>query len=99
MKYLDKAVFAAGGALFVTAGVAALTSKCAKKIYTDCTALVLRGRDKVMETQATLKENCQDIYEDAQIINKEKAAETAAEKLEEAKAMVEAAAAEEKAEK
>lgn len=39
MKYLDKAVFAAGGALFVTAGVAALTSKCAKKIYTDCTAL------------------------------------------------------------
>ena len=72
MKWSKLALFA-GGILAGTAGVAALTSKDAKKAYTHCTAAVLRGKDKMMETGAKLKENCGDIYADAQDINEERA--------------------------
>ncbi len=75
----------AGGVLFGTAGIAILSSKDAKNAYTHCTAAVLRGKDSVMKTAATVKENCGDIYEDAKDIN-EKAAE---EKVEAARAIVE----------
>ena len=88
MKQWDKAAFFAGGILFATAGVAALTSECAKKIYTNCTALVLRGKDYVMDTQAAIRENCLDIYEDALDINEEKAQEAAERELEEARELL-----------
>lgn len=72
----------AGGVLFGTAGIAILSSKDAKNAYTHCTAAVLRGKDSVMKTAATVKENCGDINEKRY----EKAAE---EKVEAARAIVE----------
>ena len=52
MIKLDKkhsGVFAAG-VLFGTAGIKLLSSKDAKKVYTNCTAAVLRAKDCVMKT-------------------------------------------------
>ena len=69
LKNLKKLGVFAGGVLFGTAGIAVLASKDAKKLYTQCTAAVLRGKDSVMKTTATLKENCGDIYADAKDIN------------------------------
>jgi len=69
-----------GGVLFGTAGVKVLSSKDAKKVYTNCTAAVLRAKECVMDTVATVQENAEDIYAEAQQINEERAAE--AEELE-----------------
>lgn len=79
----------AGGVLFGTAGISILTSKDAKKLYTHCTAAVLRGKDSVCQTYTTLKENCGDIYSDATDINDERYAKADEEKLAAAKALVE----------
>ena len=57
----------AAGFLAGTVGKLILTSKDAKKVYTHCTAAVLRGKDTLMETTTTLRENCEDIYEDAMV--------------------------------
>ena len=65
----------AGGALFGSAGIELLTSKDAKKVYTQCTAAVLRMKDQVMKTATTLQENCGDILADAKEINEQRAAE------------------------
>ena len=64
MNWAKVALFA-GGALFGSAGIEILTSKDAKKLYTQCTAAVLRMKDSVMETATTLQENCGDILADA----------------------------------
>ena len=66
-------IFAAGVA-FGTAGIKILTSKDAKKLYTNCTAAVLRAKACVMKTASTLQENAEDIYAEAQQINEERAA-------------------------
>lgn len=63
----------AGGTLFGTAGVKILSSDDAKKVYTQCTAAVLRAKDCVMKTVTTVQENAGDIYEDAKTINEERA--------------------------
>ena len=68
----------AGGTLFGTAGVKILASDDAKKVYTQCTAAVLRAKDCVMKTVTTVQENAGDIYEDAKTINEERAAKEAA---------------------
>lgn len=67
-------IFAAG-VLFGTAGIKILTGKDAKKLYTNCTAAVLRAKDCVMKTATTIQENAEDIYEEAKQINEERAAE------------------------
>ena len=67
-------VFAAG-VLFGTAGIKVLSSKDAKKVYTNCTAAVLRAKDCVMKTATKIQENAEDIYAEAQIINEERANE------------------------
>ena len=67
----------AGGTLFGTAGVKVLASDDAKKVYTQCTAAVLRAKDCVMKTVTTIQENAGDIYEDAKAINEERAAQDA----------------------
>lgn len=64
----------AAGVLFGTAGIKILTSKDAKKVYTNCTAAALRAKDCVVKTTTTLQENLGDIYEDAKQINEERAA-------------------------
>ena len=63
----------AAGVLFGTAGIKVLTSKDAKKLYTGCTAAVLRAKDLVMKTVDNIQANVEDIYEDAVIINEERA--------------------------
>ncbi|MBR3517427.1 MAG: hypothetical protein IKO10_14065 [Lachnospiraceae bacterium] len=62
------------GALFGLEGIKLLSSKDAKKVYTHCTAGVLRVKDSIMDQVTTLQENCTDIYEDAKAINEERAA-------------------------
>ena len=64
----------AGGVLFGTAGIKILSSKDAKKCYTNVTAAVLRAKDCVMKTVTTVRENCDDILSDAKDINAERAA-------------------------
>ena len=66
-------VFAAG-VLFGTAGIKVLSSKDAKKVYTNCTAAVLRAKECVMNTVTTVQENAEDIYAEAVEINEERAA-------------------------
>ena len=72
----------AGGVLFGTAGVKLLSSKDAKKVYTNCTAAVLRAKDSVMKTASTVQENAEDILAEAKQINEERAAKEAALKQE-----------------
>lgn len=77
----------ASGTLFGTAGIKALASDDAKKLYTNCTAAVLRAKETVMNTVTTVQENTEDIYEGAKQINEERAeAKAAAEFAEEAEA-------------
>ena len=72
-KWDKTGLFAAGG-LFGTAGIKFLSSKDAKKVYTECTAAVLRAKDCVMKTVTTVQENAGDIYADAQQINEDRKA-------------------------
>lgn len=79
IKKIDKVktgIFAAG-VLFGTAGIKILSSKDAKKLYTNCTAAVLRAKECVMKTAATVQENAEDIYAEAKQINEERAAKEA----------------------
>jgi hypothetical protein len=76
VKKVDKkatGVFAAG-VLFGTAGIKILSSKDAKKAYTNVTAAVLRAKECVMNLAASIQENAEDIYAEAQQINEERAA-------------------------
>ena len=75
---LKKIGLFAGGVLFGTAGVKVLSSKDAKKVYTNCTAAALRAKDCVMNTATTVQENAEDILAEAQQINERRAAEEAA---------------------
>ena len=63
---LKKAGIFAGGVLFGTAGVKILASDDAKKVYTNCTAAVLRAKDCVMKTATTVQENAEDILSHVQ---------------------------------
>ena len=67
-------LFAAGGA-FGTAGIKILTSDDAKKLYTNCTAAVLRAKSCVMKTATSVQENAGDILAEAKQINEDRAAE------------------------
>ena len=67
----------AGGVLFGTAEVKILSSRDAKKVYTECTAAALRAKDCVMKTVTTVQENAEDILAEAQQINEERAAQEA----------------------
>lgn len=74
---LKKAGIFAGGVLFGTAGVRLLSSKDAKKVYTNCTAAALRAKDCVMKTATLVQENAEDILAEAKQINEERAAKEA----------------------
>ena len=77
LKKIDKKAtgLVAAGILLGTAGVKILGSKDAKKLYTNCTAAVLRAKDCVMKTATKIQENAEDIYAETQIINEERANE------------------------
>lgn len=65
-------IFAAGF-LLGTAGIKVLSSKDAKKFYTNCTAAVLRAKESILKTATTIQENAEDVYAEAQQINEERA--------------------------
>ena len=81
---LKKIGLFAGGVLFGTAGVKVLSSKDAKKVYTNCTAAALRAKDCVMKTATAVQENAEDILAEAQQINEIRGADEAAEFKEDA---------------
>lgn len=87
-------IFAAG-VLFGTAGIKVLSSKDAKKLYTNCTAAVLRAKECVLKTAATIQENAEDVYAEAQQINEERAAKEEQEYADAAEAEEDAVEAEE----
>ena len=69
----------AAGVLFGTAGVKILASEDAKKVYTNCTAAVLRAKTCVLNVAASVQANAEDILAEAQQINEERAAQAAQE--------------------
>ena len=48
MNWSKLGIFA-GGVLFGTAGIKLLSSRDAKKVYTHCTAAVLRAKDAIQQ--------------------------------------------------
>lgn len=76
---LKKTGIFAAGVLFGTAGIKLLSSKDAKKVYTNCTAAALRAKDSVMKTVTTVQENAEDVLAEAKEINEERAAMAEAE--------------------
>ncbi len=84
MSWGKVGIFACG-ALFGSAGIKVLSSKDAKKVYTRCTAAVLRAKDVVVDQATVLQENCTDIYEEAKQINEERMMEEAKEIIEDEK--------------
>ena len=74
MKSLEQLGLFAGGVLFGTAGIKILSSKDAKKAYTQTTAAVLRAKECVMGAATKIKENADDILADSKKINEERAA-------------------------
>ncbi len=83
-----RARFLAYGFLLGTAGVRALSSKDAKRVYTHVTAAVMRGVDDVVKTAATVKENCDDIAAEAKAINDRRNEEARKLEIEDAKALL-----------
>lgn len=71
----EKTGLFAAGLLFGTAGLKVLTSKDAKKAYTNCIAAVLRAKDCVMNTATKVQENAEDILAEAKQINEDREAE------------------------
>ena len=61
-----------------------LSSKDAKKVYTQTTAAVLRMKDSTMETVSKVQEQASDILEDAKAINEARAVEAEAAVIEDA---------------
>lgn len=57
------------GVVFGTVGLKALSSKDAKKFYSHMTAAALRAKDYTIKRTEILRENVEDIYEEAKDIN------------------------------
>ena len=93
MADIKKIGLFAGGVLFGSAGIKALSSKDAKKVYTQGTAAVLRVKDCLMKTATNVQENAEDILAEAKQINKDRE-ESEAEEVLEAEAFEETLAAE-----
>lgn len=73
MVNIKKIALFAGGVLFGSAGFKILSSKDAKKVYTQTTAAVLRMKDSTMETVNRVQESAGDILADAKAINEARA--------------------------
>ncbi len=82
MADIKKIGLFAGGVLFGSAGIKALSSKDAKRVYTQGTAAVLRVKDCLMKTATNVQENAEDILAEAQQINKDREESEAEEVLE-----------------
>lgn len=73
--FMKKAALFAGGVLFGTAGIKALCSKDAKKVYVQTTAAALRVKECVMNTATSIQEGAEDILAEAKEVNTKRAAE------------------------
>ena len=82
------------GFLLGSAGLRMLKSDDAKKVYTHVTAAAMRCRDDALEQYHLLQENAADIVADAEEINRVRAEEKEAQRIEDAKAVLAAAEAE-----
>ena len=82
MADIKKIGLFAGGVLFGSAGIKALSSKDANKVYTQGTAAVLRVKDCLMKTATNVQENAEDILAEAKQINKDREESEAEEVLE-----------------
>lgn len=82
MADMKKIGLFAGGVLFGSAGIKALSSKDAKKLYTHGTAAVLRVKDCLMKTATTVQENAEDILAEAKQINEDREISAAEEVIE-----------------
>lgn len=82
MADIKKIGLFAGGVLFGSAGIKALSSKDAKEVYTQGTAAVLRVKDCLMKTATNVQENAEDILAEAKQINKDREESEAEEVLE-----------------
>ena len=82
MADIKKIGLFAGGVLFGSAGIKALSSKDAKKVYTQGTAAVLRVKDCLMKTATNVQEDAEDILAEAKQINKDREESEAEEVLE-----------------
>ena len=87
MSHWGKIGLFVGGVIFGTAGISILKSDD----LTHCTAAALRGKEGGMKTATSLKENCDDIYADAQDINEKRAHEAEKKAIVDAKAKIEEA--------
>ena len=76
------------GFVLGTAGVSILGSKDAKKCDTHITAAVYRCKDSVMKTYTLIKENCEDISEDAKQINEQRYKEEREQEIADARAIL-----------
>ena len=85
MNFKKLGLFAAG-TLFGTAGIKVLTSKDARKVYTEATAAVLRAKECVMTTVTNVQEGAGDILADAKAINDRRAAACEPETIEDTSA-------------
>ena len=81
---IKKIALFAAGTLFGSAGFKLLSSKDAKKVYTQTTAAVLRMKDSTMETVSKVQEQAGDILADAKAINEARAVEAEAAVIEDA---------------
>ena len=81
---IKKIALFAAGTLFGSAGFKILSSKDAKKVYTQTTAAVLRMKDCTMETVNKVQEQAGDILADAKAINETCAQEAEAAVIEDA---------------
>ena len=77
MLHYTKIACFVGGALFGYVGIKLLSSKDAKRAYTQVAAAGLRMKDCVMETAASVQENAADILASAKDINDARAAKEA----------------------
>ena len=82
MADIKKIGLFAGGVLFGSAGIKALSSKDAKKVYTQGTAAVLRVKDCLMKTATNVQENAEDILAEAKLIKYDREESEAEEVLE-----------------
>lgn len=80
MRIYPKLACFAGGVLLGSVGLKLLSSKEAKKAYTQVAAAGLRVKDSVMKTVTSVQESAGDILASAKDINEKRAAKEAAEK-------------------
>ena len=66
----------AAGVLFGTAGIKILSSKDAKKLYTNCTAAVLRAKEVVLKTATKVQENAEEVFDGEEVTEETTAEET-----------------------